>query len=458
MARSKTSLYVGADVGGTNITTLLVEESGRVIARNRGRTPTRGGRQTTLSVIVKTVDKLLSQAQVKPRDVTAIGLAVAGIVDSEKGLVVVTPNMHLSGLQIVKPMQERFGVPVALGNDVDLGTLGEAWLGAARGARSVVGIFIGTGIGGGIIYDGRLIRGARQAAGEIGHIVMMPGGPLCGCGNRGCYEALASRTAIERDIREAIAAGRETIVTELLDGDLSQRIKSGTLKKALKKGDPLVTEIMERASEITGYACLSVRHLLDPEVTVLGGGVIEACRQWVMPVVQRVLAADALPGARKGGRIVTSVLGDDACALGAVALGQQHVGRDLGAPEAEAHAEYPQVTDTEFGRVRIAGEVYKNDVYIRADGTIKRRNKRPAKKLYGTSHMIGPKELARACKSDPDVLIIGTGQEGTAELTEDGSAFLKDRGIRFKALPTPRAILEYNRTKGRKAALIHVTC
>ena len=111
-----------------------------------------------------------------------------------------------------------------------------------------------------------------------------------------------------------------------------------------------------------------------------------------------------------------------------------------------------------FKVVTIAGEVYDNDVYIRADGKVKRRNKRPAKKLYGSSHMIGPRELARTCKSDPDVLIIGTGQEGTAELTEDGSAFLKDRGIRVKALPTPRAIREYNRTKGRKAALIHVTC
>jgi glucokinase len=458
MPKSKPPLYVGADVGGTNITTLLVEESGRIVARNRGRTPTRGGRQTTLAVIVKTIDKLLAEAKVKPADVAAIGLAVAGIVDSEKGLVVVTPNMHLSGLQIVKPMQAHFGVPVALGNDVDLGTLGEAWLGAARGARSVVGIFVGTGIGGGIIYEGRLIRGARQAAGEIGHVVMMPGGPLCGCGNRGCYEALASRTAIERDIRQGVKEGRETVVTKMLDGDLSQRIKSGTLKKALKKSDPLVTEVMERASEITGYACLSVRHLLDPEVIVLGGGVIEACRQWVMPVVQRVLASDALPGARKGGRVVTSMLGDDACALGAVALAQQHIGRGLGAPEAEARAEYPQVTDTEFGRVTIAGEVYESDVYIRADGKIKKRNKRPAKKLYGTSHMIGPEELARACKTDPDLLIIGTGQSGTAELTEDGSAFLKDRGIRVKALPTPRAIREYNRAKGRKAALIHVTC
>jgi glucokinase len=458
MAKRKTGLFVGADIGGTNITTLLVDESGKVLARNRGRTPTRGGSRGTLRAVVKNIEELLAGAKLKARDLAAIGLGVAGVVDSEKGRVVATPNMQLSGLQIVKPMREKFGVPVALGNDVDMGTLGEAWLGAARGARSVVGIFVGTGIGGGIILEGRLVRGARMAAGEVGHIVMMPGGPLCGCGYRGCYEALASRTAIERDIREALAAGRESVVTELLDGDLTKRIKSGVLKKALKKGDPLVTEVMERASEITGYACLSVRHLLDPELIVLGGGVVEACRQWVMPVVERVVAADALPGAREGGRVVTSTLGDDACALGAAALAQQHVGLTPSAGAAAPASEYPRVTDTEFGRVTVAGQVYEHDILIRADGKVKKRDKRPVKKLYGTSHMIGPDELARACKGEPQVLIIGTGQDGTAELTEDGTAFLKERGIRVKALPTPRAIEVYNRTKGRKAALIHVTC
>ncbi len=158
MAQEKSSLFVGIDVGGTNITTLLVEGAGRVVARNRGRTPRKGGAETTLAAIVKTVEALLSKADAEPGDLTAIGLAVAGVVDSDKGLVVVTPNMNLSGLHIVEPMEEKFGVPVALGNDVDMGTLGETWLGAARGASSVVGIFVGTGIGGGVIMGGRLAR------------------------------------------------------------------------------------------------------------------------------------------------------------------------------------------------------------------------------------------------------------------------------------------------------------
>ncbi len=458
MAKEKSSLFVGVDVGGTNITTLLVEGAGRVLARNRGRTPRTGGARATLSTIVKTVEELLSKAGVKAGDLAAIGLAVAGVVDSDKGLVVVTPNMNLSGLQIVEPMEKKFGVPVALGNDVDMGTLGETWLGAARGASSVVGIFVGTGIGGGVIMGGRLWRGARMAAGEIGHIVMLPGGPLCGCGYRGCYEALASRTAIERDIREGVKAGRESMVTELLKGDLSKRIKSGALRKALKKGDPLVTEVMERASEYTGYACLSVRHLLDPEVIVLGGGVVEACGKWVMPVVERVMAADALAGAREGGKLATSKLGDDACALGAVALAIQHVGGSLTGSASEVAPAYPQVTDTSFGQVTVDGKVYKSDVLVRADGKIKKRDKTAVKKLYGSSHVVGPDELAKACKGDPALLVIGTGQDGTAALNEEGAAFLKERGIAVKALPTPRAIVEFNKAKGRKAALLHVTC
>ena len=131
-----------------------------------------------------------------------------------------------------------------------------------------------------------------------------------------------SRTAIERDIREAVEAGRETVLTDLLDGDL-ERIKSKALKRALKKGDDLVTEVMRRASEVLGYACLTVRHLLDPEVIVLGGGVMEACGKFIMPIVEEVMASDALPGATSGGKVVRSELEDDAGVLGAAALARE---------------------------------------------------------------------------------------------------------------------------------------
>ena len=129
----------------------------------------------------------------------------------------------------------------------------------------------------------------------MGHIVMQIGGPVCGCGNYGCLEALASRTAIERDIRAALAAGRTSKLTEISGGDLSV-IRSGAIRKALKADDPLVTGIVHRASETLGYACLTVRHLIDPEVIVLGGGLIEACSEYMMPTLENIVGSDRLPG------------------------------------------------------------------------------------------------------------------------------------------------------------------
>jgi glucokinase len=457
MGEDTPALYVGVDVGGTNIAAALVRESGEVVARGKRRTPQEGTPGQSLEQILGAIDDVLGEAKVAADGLTGIGLGIAGPVEPETGRVVKTPNMNLGGLQVVAPVEERFGVPAALGNDVNVGTLGEWWLGAARGARSAFGIFVGTGIGGGLIIDGKLVTGARNAAAEVGHMVMELDGPLCGCGNRGCFEAMASRTAIERDIREAIDSGRESAIAELLDGDLS-RVKSGALKKALAAGDGLVTEVMNHACEVLGYACLSVQHLIDPEVIVLGGGVVEACGDFVMPIVEKILREDPFLGGQPGGRVVESQLGDDAGVLGAVALAMARLGRMPEAALTDPLPHYPTIQGTEFGSVTIDGRTYEKDVCIRAGGKVKRRKKKPVKAQYGTSHKIGPAELNKVCKGDPELLVVGTGQSGSAALTPDGAEFLAEHGIRVVAVPTPRAIEEFNRAEGRKAALLHVTC
>jgi len=325
MKRDKAAPYVGVDVGGTKILAALVDSSGAVLGRERCPTPRGGAPKEVLEAVLTLIEDLATASGLETTALKAVGLAVPGIVDPVKGRVVCTPNMNLSGLEVVSRMEKRLGTPVVLGNDVNLGTLGEKWLGAARTAQSVVGIFVGTGIGGGVILDGRVVEGARGAAGEIGHIVMQVGGPRCGCGNRGCLEALASRTAIERDIRQALDAGEKSILTRLADdGDLAV-IRSRMLKKALRRRDPLVTRVLRTAGVYLGHACLTVRHLLDPETIVLGGGVMEACGDFLMPIVSDIVASDSLPGAKRGGQVLLSALGDDAVALGAVALAQQHV-------------------------------------------------------------------------------------------------------------------------------------
>lgn len=457
MTSDTDALYVGVDIGGTNISAALVDESGDVVERARRRTPRRGGSDEAVEAILLAVQDLLEKGEIESAAVSAIGVGVAGPVEAAKGVVVRTVNMNLSGTQLVAPIEDRFGVPAALGNDVDVGTLGEWWLGAARGADSVVGIFIGTGIGGGVVVHGRLVRGAREAGGEVGHMIMSIGGPLCNCGNRGCYEALASRTAIERDIREAVEAGRKTVLTELLKGDFPH-LRSGALKKALQEGDELTIEVLRRAFEITGYACLNIQHVLDPEVIVIGGGVVEACGSFAMPIIEEVVHGDPFLGDRPGSRVVKSALGDDAGVLGAVAIAMERIGRtpatDSGAPAGT----YPTIQGVRFGEVTVEGETFSTDIVIRVDGTVKKRKKKIAKEQYGSSHVIGAEELRRLCKGGLEVLIVGTGHSGAAGLAEDCAAFLEGKGIRVEAVPTAEAAELYNKAEGRKAAIIHVTC
>ena len=208
-------LYLGVDIGGTKVQASLVEESGQTLQRERYRTPRDSGPEPVLLGIEKAIEEVLAKGVVRPKDLTAIGVAVPGVVDPDSAQVIVTPNMSLSGVKIGSHLEGKFRVPIAVGNDCNLGALGEKWLGSARQADSLVAILVGTGIGGGYVQKGKLWRGARESAAEIGHIVMQIDGPTCGCGNRGCLEALASRTAIERDVRQAVAGGRSSVLSAL---------------------------------------------------------------------------------------------------------------------------------------------------------------------------------------------------------------------------------------------------
>jgi glucokinase len=457
MKDKRKQYYVGVDVGGTKIMAALVKGAGKVIGRARAKTLRNATPKQVFAEVIWLIRALLADKKVKKGALRAIGIGVPGIVDPDEGRIVVTPNMNLSGFDAVGLLKKAFGVPVALGNDTNLGTMGESWLGAARFAQSAVGIFVGTGIGAGVLVDGKLFRGSRESAGEIGHIVMQIKGPLCGCGNRGCLEAMASRTAIERDIRQAVAAGQKTILTQTVGKGL-RVIRSRMLRNALQQGDPLVRDVVRRASEVLGYACLTVRHLLDPDAIIIGGGVIEACGDFMMPVIEEIVAADALPGARSGGIIVQSALGDDAVAIGAVALAQEVMGeKPLGKVRLRL-PRYPRVSGAKMGEISVNDELFKGDIFIRADGRIKERDKSKAYKAYGSSHDIGREELDSVCGGSPDILIVGTGHKGQAAVTAEGEAFLRRRNIALESLPTQLAVRRYNRAEGRKAFLVHVTC
>ncbi|MBI4425060.1 MAG: ROK family protein [Elusimicrobia bacterium] len=311
--------FVGVDVGGTKILAALVDEDGRIEARRKTATPRGAKAKTVLRAAARLVEDLLGERGLRPKGLRAVGVGVPGVVDPEEGRVLAAPNVALGGVRVAKELRRALKARVVAGNDVNLGILGERWLGAARGRRDVVGLFPGTGVGGGVVAGGELLLGAHGAAAELGHLIVEPGGPLCGCGGRGCLEALASRTAIERELRRAVRAGRRSIVTELAGGGL-RVIKSKVLAKALRRKDPVATQAVRRAAQALGAASVSLRHVFDPEVFVLGGGLIEACGDFIVPIVQRALDAD--PFFSRVGRCqaVTAQLADDAVVLGAVAL------------------------------------------------------------------------------------------------------------------------------------------
>ena len=451
-------LYIAVDMGATKVQASTVLACGTIVRRLKNVTPRDVGAKPIVEVIENSIHGILEKTKADMDQVAAVGLAIPGVVDPDAGRVVFTANAGLSGFDIGPHLHKKFKVPVVIGNDCNLGALGEKWLGSARDADSAMAILVGTGIGGGFVQGSKLWRGARESASEIGHMVMQIGGPKCGCGNLGCFEALASRTAIERDIRQAIDAGRASLVTELTEGNL-KLIRSGVLSKALEQGDELVAEVLSTAAEIIGHACISVRHLLDPEVIVLGGGVIEACSDFMVPIVERIVAADNLPGARPGGGILVSSLGDDAVVLGAVALARLAIDENPFKKQSIVNPTRDDLT-IDGSAVCCGDKKYNRDFYITVNGKCKALKPPLAETKKGEIE-INPDDLIKACEGGPATIFIGTGMSGKADSTDvalsrRAALYLAQRKIDVEILSTSKAVKAYNAYDGRKAALVRV--
>lgn len=449
------NVIVGVDVGGTKILAAVISLSGQVLKRYRQPTPREVLPEEVLESIMDAIDGALDKAGVQASDVVGIGLAVPGVIDFQEGRVDAAPNIAIAGPNLVEPIRQRFGAPVALGNDTDTCALGERWMGSARDARSAIGIFVGTGIGGGIFVNGHLIRGPRYSAAEVGHMIVQMGGPKCGCGSRGCLEAIASRTAIERELCKAMADDKKTVLHDLLDGDEAV-IRSGVLRKALKAEDSLTTKVLRSAAEALGVGCVSLGHLFDPDVIILGGGVIEACGDFYMPIVQQ--AIDDAPYFSSRGpenRLVQSALGDDAGLLGAAALALEEAGIDPFDRQARPAPRYPDVLFESDGTILAGGDRYDGDLLVRVNGKTKARGKGKKKKQQLASvRKLSAKDLRRACKGGPELLIIGAADAMDGELPAEARTYLDRRRISSRLLPPTDAVETFRREMGRKALLL----
>lgn len=314
-------LYAGLDVGGTSMMAVVADSKGKTRGKAEAKTKSGGSPDDVIAQIVDVIERSAKDAGVKPKKLEGIGIGMPGAVNPKKGIVVRAPNLGWSDVALGPILEEGFGVDVVLGNDVQVAIQGELSFGAAKGAKRAVGIWVGTGIGGGLVVDGELDRGSRGAAGEIGHICLDVNGPECPCGRRGCAEAFASRTSMERDVRAAIAAGRPSKVPEIMKEREKDRMTSSVIQRALKAGDELMIEVVTRAQHYLGLLAGNIVNLYDPELIVIGGGIVERLGEDFVSPVRRMAATRFLrPDPEGAVRIVPAKLGDYSGALGASVL------------------------------------------------------------------------------------------------------------------------------------------
>ena len=310
----------GIDLGGTKIQTVVVDPNNRVLGESRRPTPDTGGPEDVAREIAAALREAAAQANLGTRDLAGVGIGSPGDADERTG--VVSGARNLPGWEGAFPLGEhlsdQFGVPVRIGNDVDVAVQGEFELGAGREFDTILGIWWGTGVGGGLILDGKPWIG-RGAAGEVGHIVVKRGGARCTCGRKGCMEAYAGRLAMEIKARKEVERGVKTDLFKIMEERGRDRLTSGVWERALKHGDDLATRLIDRAVKALGAGIASAVNLLDPEAVIIGGGLgVRFGEKYVSRIATRMHPHLFVPDRPPHMHVAT--LGDLGGAIGAALL------------------------------------------------------------------------------------------------------------------------------------------
>jgi len=311
---------IGVDVGGTNVKIALVSDQGQIVYSNTIPTHAEMGYEYTINNMKDAIRELLKETKLETKNIESIGFGFPGQIDCQKGIVRLAPNIPgWVNIPIAEIMEKEFGIPTRVDNDVRTATLGELNYGAGVRCQNLVCITVGTGIGSGLVINGKLVRGASNAAGELGHIKLnMQNGPLCGCGDRGCLESYASGPAIVAMAEEYIKGGKTTKYRELANPDITPYI----VAVAAKEGDPVAKQIFRIIGEYIGMGLTSVVNLLNPEKIIIGGGVADAGDILFNPI-KETIQKRAMVIQREAVEIVPAQLGNTAGVIGASLLIRQ---------------------------------------------------------------------------------------------------------------------------------------
>jgi len=315
---------IGFDLGATKMLCCLFDEKGNILHRYKKKSSSAGKSTEVFASIIRCVEECLEEASVSRSEVDGMGIGVPGIVNFQKGIVLDTPNLGFREYPLQRQAEKALGIPVIVDNDVNLGTYGEVKQGAARGMNHVIGLFPGTGLGAGIVLDGRLFRGAFGGAGEIGHTIVEIEGRLCGCGGYGHLEALVSRSSLAKDVVALAATGRAPTVLAQAGTDY-KKIKSGLLKKAVDAGEKEVEKVILRSAWFLGIGMANVVNIFNPEGIVLGGGLVERFGKLYVQAAEDSMRKHVLPALGKDVRVVIASLLEDAVAVGADLLLGEHL-------------------------------------------------------------------------------------------------------------------------------------
>jgi len=310
------------DLGGTKIITAIISNKGQVVAKEYYPTLADEGLEAVIKRILSAIDHLLSLRNIDSSQLDSISIGAAGAINSEKGLITSSPNLPgWYDVPLRDIVKEKYRVNTFLINDASAAALGELHFGVGRGVSNLILLTIGTGIGGGIIIDGKLYSGTCGSAGEIGHMTIDINGPRCNCGNIGCFEMLASGTAIAKEAIRRISHGERSSLTEMVEGKI-ENITAEKVSLAAQDGDILALEVIAKTANYLGVGMVNLVNIFNPEMIIVGGGVANMGDLLLNPARQ-VVKERAFQLSAQAVRIVLAQLGNDAGVLGAAVFARQ---------------------------------------------------------------------------------------------------------------------------------------
>jgi glucokinase len=324
MGEDRDTLILGIDLGGTKILAAVVSTQGKMLSREHSITPAKEGQQAVVRSILESVGRVLDQAHITAADLAAIGLGAPGLSNPETGILFTSPNLPgWKDVPLRAIIERELGKKAFLINDANAAAIGELYFGAGRGARNFIYVTVSTGIGGGIIIDGKIYTGFSGAAGELGHMVIDDEGPPCSCGNRGCWETLASGTALAREARGRIKEGAATSILEYSGGNVD-KINAEAIHEAAKAGDKLASDLIARTAYYLGVGLANLINIFNPEVIIIGGGLSNIGDMLLKPAFEEA-GRRAFKQAYEEVRFARAGLGRNSGVLGAAAFALEQI-------------------------------------------------------------------------------------------------------------------------------------